>query len=94
LLGGDLSPKRLQLAIKRYFPGLKANPLHGGHQIPVWFYFWRLVVTKSMRNILNRNIYGHFQSKFLSNFNCQQIKRDGQNGTWITNDMKPIAIYD
>jgi leucyl/phenylalanyl-tRNA--protein transferase len=19
--------------------------------------------------------------------NCQQIKRDGQNGTWITNDM-------
>jgi len=48
-----------------------------------------LVVSKSMRNILNRNI---FKVTFNQNFrdvisNCQNIKREGQNGTWITNDM-------
>jgi leucyl/phenylalanyl-tRNA--protein transferase len=48
-----------------------------------------LVVSKSMRNILNRNI---FTVTFNQNFrevisNCQNIKRDGQDGTWITNDM-------
>jgi leucyl/phenylalanyl-tRNA--protein transferase len=42
-----------------------------------------------MRNILNRNI---FTVTFNQNFrevisNCQNIKRDGQDGTWITNDM-------
>jgi leucyl/phenylalanyl-tRNA--protein transferase len=40
-----------------------------------------------MRNVLNRDI---FTVTFNQNFiisNCQQIKRDGQNGTWITNDM-------
>jgi leucyl/phenylalanyl-tRNA--protein transferase len=48
-----------------------------------------LVVSKSMRNILNRNI---FKVTFNQNFrdvisNCKNIKREGQNGTWITNDM-------
>jgi leucyl/phenylalanyl-tRNA--protein transferase len=48
-----------------------------------------LVVSKSMRNILNRNV---FKVTFNQNFrevisNCQKIKRDGQNGTWITNDI-------
>jgi leucyl/phenylalanyl-tRNA--protein transferase len=42
-----------------------------------------------MRNILNRNV---FKVTFNQNFrdvisNCQNIVRDGQNGTWITNDM-------
>lgn len=48
-----------------------------------------LVVSKSMRNILNRKI---FKVTFNQNFrevisNCRQIKRDGQQGTWITNEM-------
>jgi len=42
-----------------------------------------------MRNILNRNV---FKVTFNQNFrdvisNCRNIKRDGQNGTWITNNM-------
>ncbi len=42
-----------------------------------------------MRNILNRNV---FKVTFNQNFrevisNCQKIKRDGQKGTWITNEM-------
>jgi leucyl/phenylalanyl-tRNA--protein transferase len=41
-LGGDLSSERLQLAYQSgIFPWFEdaANPLHGGHQILVWFYF-------------------------------------------------------
>jgi leucyl/phenylalanyl-tRNA--protein transferase len=45
-----------------------------------------LVVSKSMRNILNRNIFT-VSIKILEISNCQNIKRDGQDGTWITNDM-------
>ncbi|TWI02357.1 leucyl/phenylalanyl-tRNA--protein transferase [Flavobacterium tiangeerense] len=42
-----------------------------------------------MRNILNK---GEFSVTFNQNFRdvisyCQKVKRDGQNGTWITNDM-------
>jgi leucyl/phenylalanyl-tRNA---protein transferase len=48
-----------------------------------------LVVSKSMRNILNRDT---FKVTFNQDFrgvisNCQKIKREGQHGTWITNEM-------
>jgi len=91
-LGGDLSPQRLQLAYKSgIFPWFE-----DGEPITWWspnlrmvLFLDELIVTKSMRNILNRN---SFTVTFNQNFrevisNCQQIKRDGQNGTWITNDM-------
>jgi leucyl/phenylalanyl-tRNA--protein transferase len=48
-----------------------------------------LVVSKSMRNLLNRNIFTvTFNQKFREVIlSCQKAKRNGQNGTWITNDM-------
>jgi leucyl/phenylalanyl-tRNA--protein transferase len=91
-IGGDLSPERLVLAYKSgIFPWFEE-----GEPIFWWSPNFRmvlfpeeLVVSKSMRNILNRNI---FTVTFNRNFrevisNCQKMKRDGQNGTWITNDM-------
>lgn len=91
-LGGDLSPDRLQLAYKSgIFPWFEdGEPITWWSPNPRMVLFLdELVVSKSMRNILNRNI---FTVTFNQNFrdviaNCQQIKRDGQNGTWITNDM-------
>ena len=91
-LGGDLSPERLQLAYKSgIFPWFEdGEPITWWSPNPRMVLFLdELVVTKSMRNILNRNT---FKVTFNQNFrevisNCQQIKRDGQNGTWITNDM-------
>ena len=91
-VGGDLSSERLVLAYKSgIFPWF--NP---GEPILWWtpnprmvLFFEDLIVSKSMRNILNRNI---FKVTFNQNFrdvisNCRSIKRDGQNGTWISNDM-------
>ena len=91
-IGGDLSPERLQLAYKSgIFPWFEE-----GESIYWWspnprmvLFLDELVVSKSMRNILNRNI---FKVTFNQNFrevisNCQKIKRNGQKGTWITNNM-------
>jgi len=91
-IGGDLSPERLQLAYKSgIFPWFEeGEPIFWWSPNPRMVLFLdELVVSKSMRNILNRNI---FKVTFSQNFrevisNCQKIKRDGQNGTWITNDM-------
>ncbi len=91
-IGGNLSPERLLLAYKSgIFPWFE-----DGEPIMWWspnsrmvLFLDELIVSKSMRNILNRN---SFKVTFNENFrdvisNCQNIERDGQNGTWITNDM-------
>ena len=91
-IGGDLSPKRLQLAYRSgIFPWFnEGEPIIWWSPNPRMVLFLDdLVVSKSMRNILNRNI---FKVTFNQNFrdvisNCQQVKRDGQSGTWITNNM-------
>lgn len=95
-IGGDLDPERLKLAYKSgIFPWF--NP---GEPILWWspdprmvLFLDELRVSKSMRNILNRN---QFKVTLNKNFaavisNCKSIKRDGQEGTWISNEM--IAAY-
>ncbi|MBP4136499.1 leucyl/phenylalanyl-tRNA--protein transferase [Flavobacterium geliluteum] len=91
-VGGDLSPARLELAYKNgIFPWFNE-----GEPILWWapdprmvLFFDELIVSKSMRKILKSN---QFKLTFNQNFaavisNCQKIKRDGQNGTWISNKM-------
>ncbi|WP_347050406.1 leucyl/phenylalanyl-tRNA--protein transferase [Flavobacterium olei] len=91
-IGGDLSSERLKLAYKSgIFPWF-----NDGEPILWWapdprmvLFFDELIISKSMRNILNRKM---FKVTFNKNFkevisNCQQIKRDGQDGTWISNEM-------
>nr|WP_315149439.1 leucyl/phenylalanyl-tRNA--protein transferase [uncultured Flavobacterium sp.] len=91
-VGGDLSPERLQLAYKSgIFPWFnEGEPIIWWSPNPRMVLFLdELIVSKSMRNILNRDI---FKVTFNQNFrdvisNCQKVKRDGQTGTWITNEM-------
>jgi leucyl/phenylalanyl-tRNA--protein transferase len=91
-LGGDLSPERLRLAYKSgIFPWFEdGEPITWWSPNPRMVLFLdELIISKSMRTILKRKL---FTITFNQNFrevisNCQQIKRDGQNGTWITNDM-------
>jgi leucyl/phenylalanyl-tRNA--protein transferase len=91
-IGGDLSTERLQLAYRSgIFPWFnEGEPILWWAPNPRMVLFLdELIVTKSMRNILNRNV---FKVTFNQNFrdvisNCQKIKRDGQNGTWISNKM-------
>lgn len=91
-IGGNLSPERLLLAYKSgIFPWFEdGEPIMWWSPNPRMVLFLdELIVSKSMRNILNRN---SFKVTFNKNFrdvisNCQNIERDGQNGTWITNEM-------
>lgn len=90
--GGDLSPERLLLAYwSGIFPWFEAGePILWWSPNPRMVLFLdELKVSKSMRNILNRAV---FKVTFNQDFravisNCRNIKRDGQNGTWITNEM-------
>ena len=91
-VGGDLSPERLVLAYQNgIFPWFEDDdPIIWWSPNPrIVLLFDELVISKSMRNILNRKM---FKVTFNQNFrevisNCKKIKRDGQNGTWITDDM-------
>ena len=91
-IGGDLNPERLILAYKSgIFPWFnEGEPILWWSPDPRMVLFLdELIVSKSMRNILNRN---QFKVTFNQSFrdvisNCQKIKRDGQDGTWISNEM-------
>ena len=91
-IGGDLSTERLLLAYKSgIFPWFEpGDPILWWSPNPRMVLFLEeLIVSKSMRNILNRK---SFKVTFNQNFreviaHCQNVKRNGQTGTWITNDM-------
>ena len=95
-VGGDLSSARLLLAYRNgIFPWFDCN-----EPILWWSPPKRMVVfpksykvSKSMRNILNKNCFkvtmnNNFKSVII---HCQNIKRKGQDGTWITDDI--VASY-
>ncbi len=90
--GGDLSPERLLLAYRSgIFPWFEDD------QPILWWspaqrmvlFLDELVVSKSMRNVINRGVFRvTFNTQFRSVItHCQQIVRDGQSGTWITHEM-------
>lgn len=91
-VGGDLSPERLKLAYQKgIFPWFnEGEPILWWAPDPRMVLFLdELVISKSMRNILNRK---QFTVTFNANFkevisNCQKIQRIGQDGTWISDDI-------
>lgn len=91
-IGGDLSPERLMLAYKSgIFPWFEDDEpiLWWSPEERMVLFFDNLKISKSMRSVLKKN---EFKVTFNKDFkavivNCQSMKREGQNGTWITNDM-------
>jgi leucyl/phenylalanyl-tRNA--protein transferase len=60
----------------------------GGHLIPEWFCFWMSWWFLKACEILNRNIFTVTFNQILeSDFKLPEHQADGQDGTWITNDM-------
>lgn len=91
-IGGDLSEQRLMLAYRSgIFPWFnEGEPIiwHSPKQRMVLFPD-ELKISKSMRNVLNRR---EFKVTFNEDFesvirNCSSIEREGQDGTWITDEM-------
>lgn len=100
-VGGDLSPERLLLAYKSgIFPWFNEDSL-----ILWWspdprmvLYPTEIRISKSMRKIIKK---GNFSISVNSCFErvveqCSSIEREGQQGTWITKEMKSayIKLYE
>jgi len=91
-IGGDLSEERLLLAYQSgIFPWFSdGEPIIWWSPDPRFvLYPNRVKISKSMQQLLKKNA---FEVTFDKDFeqvilNCKKIKREGQNGTWITNDM-------
>ncbi len=96
-VGGDLSPERLLFAYNHgIFPWYDASqPILWWCPDPRMVLFpGRLHISKSMRRVLKND---DFEVSFNKNFeavikNCAQIKRDLQDGTWITSEMEEAYL--
>jgi len=96
-LGGDLTANRLLLAYQHgIFPWYSDDtPIlwYSPHERFV-LYPNELRISKSMRQVLRSD---RFKVTVNQNFEavinaCSVVPREGQNGTWITNDMKHAYI--
>lgn len=96
-VGGDLSPARLLLAYKSgIFPWFNNDSL-----ILWWSPDPRMVlfprkirISKSMRHILSGERFRLTRNKSFKEVieNCADIERTGQEGTWITDNMKEAYL--
>jgi len=91
-IGGDLSLERLKLAYPYgFFPWYNpGEPIIWWHPDPRFVIFTHEIrVTKSMRPYFNQERYKlTFDQEFLKVIEaCQHIKRKGQPGTWISDEI-------
>ncbi len=96
-IGGDLSVKRLLDAYNHgIFPWYEASqPVMWWSPDPRMVLFpEKLKISKSMRQMLRQDSFRvTFNQDFEAVINkCAAIKRDGQKGTWITNEMKKAYL--
>ena len=96
-LGGDLSEERLKLAYKNgIFPWYsEGEPIiwHCPSERMVLFPE-ELKISKSMRKIIKKENFTITENKAFSEviFNCKNILRRDDFGTWITNDMEKAYV--
>jgi leucyl/phenylalanyl-tRNA--protein transferase len=95
-IGGDLNTERLLLAYKNgIFPWYEGD-------VPLWWcpdprfvlFPDELKVSKSMEKLLRRNAFEFTINKAFEQVihYCKNIKREGQLGTWITNEVEQAYI--
>ena len=96
-IDGDLSTERLWLAYQNgIFPWYSDDsPIlwYSPHQRFVLFPD-ELKVSKSMRRVLRPGKFVITQNKCFANVieACSQVERPGQDGTWITSEMKAAYV--
>ncbi len=95
-IGGDLSAERLLLAYQQgIFPWFEGKtPLWWSPDPRFVLFPDELVVSKSMRGLLNKNAFyftvNHAFEKVIDA--CKNIDRNDQDGTWITGEVKTAYI--
>jgi len=95
-IGGDLSTARLLEAYKSgIFPWFEDD-------VPLWWspdprfvlFPAELKISSSMKTLLKRNAFTFTINKAFAEVirNCKSVRRDGQAGTWITEEMQNAYI--
>lgn len=87
-MGGDLSPERLLLAYRQgIFPWYEGDTVLWWSPHPRFVLFpGELKVGKTVRSLIHKNVFDFTVNKAFSRVihQCRNIKRPGQQGTWIT----------
>jgi leucyl/phenylalanyl-tRNA--protein transferase len=95
-IGGDLSPERLLLAYKHgIFPWYEGEYILWWCPDPRFVLFpGELKITKSMKTLLKKNVFDFTMNKSFREVihACKKIKRPGQKGTWITDEVEAAYI--
>lgn len=96
-LGGDLSPERLIRAYQRgIFPWFSEGDPIIWHCPPKRMVLFpdELKISKSMKQIIRKNDFSITENQAFSEviFNCKNISRRDDFGTWITDDMEKAYI--
>lgn len=95
-VGGDLSLDRLLVAYsKGIFPWYEGKHILWWCPDPRFVLFpGEIKVSKSMKKLINKEAFKFTIDKAFEMVinNCKTIKRKGQAGTWITNDVKKAYI--
>ena len=91
-IGGDLSSERILNAYNNgIFPWFEADePILWWSPDPRFVLFPKdLKVSKSMKQVLKKKLFKVTENKAFRAVieNCAKAKREGQQGTWITDDM-------
>lgn len=91
-LGGDLSTERLLLAYKSgIFPWYEGRDILWWCPDPRFVLFPNeLKINKALKPLLKRNEFEFTINKAFKEVinNCKEIKRPGQEGTWITDEVE------
>lgn len=91
-MGGDLSTERLLLAYRNgIFPWYEGEPILWWSPDPRFVLFpGELKINKSLRSLLGKNQFvftvNHCFKEVIHH--CKKIKRPGQQGTWITDEVE------
>jgi len=95
-MGGDLSTERLLLAYKNgIFPWYEGD-------VPLWWcpdprfvlFPDELKVSRSMRKLFRKNVFEFTINEAFEDVihHCKNVKRVGQSGTWITDEVEQAYI--
>lgn len=95
-IGGDLSPERLLLAYRNgIFPWYEGKDILWWSPDPRFVLFpEELKVTKTVKQLIKRNEFEFTINKAFKEviLNCKKITRQGQDGTWITDEVQKAYI--
>lgn len=91
-MGGDLSSERLLLAYRNgIFPWYESDTILWWCPHPRFVLFpAELKVSKGIKPLLNRNEFEFTTNKAFAQVihHCKKMKRPGQEGTWITDEVE------